>query len=417
MVDTPAWNYLKTHYLKTHGDGPAARESSLLPGARGMPLTRPFADTESMVAAMRPSYPVYCLRPRALAASARRFIDGFPGHVMYAVKCNPHPAVLHHLYEAGIRHFDTASLTEIATVREAHPEAETYFMHPVKSRASLLTAAQVYDVRHYVIDHADELGKIVEATGRKDINVLVRLSTPGEKVLIELSRKFGAQASAAVELLRAVHAAGFPTGIAFHVGSQCSDPGAYRTAMVAAAAVIREAGVPIRYLDVGGGFPASYANQAVPPLEAFFEVIGDTLRTMPVGPDCVVMCEPGRALVADACSLVVQVQLRKDDALYINDGIFHSLSEANGAGLRFPARMIRPNGKAACETRDFTIYGPTCDSNDLLPHTVELPADIGEGDWIEFGQIGAYSNAMTTRFNGFHPETFVTVDSSPFSPG
>lgn len=412
MVDTPTWTY-----PKSAGGGSPAHESSVLPGAKGMPLTRPFADTDSMVTALQPSYPVYCLRPRALAANARRFIDGFPGEVMYAVKCNPHPAVLDHLYEAGIRHFDTASLTEIATVREAHPEAEAYFMHPVKSRASLLTAAQVYDVRHYVIDHVDELAKIAEATGRKDISVLVRLSTPGEKVLIELSRKFGAPAVQAVELLRAVHAAGFPTGVAFHVGSQCSDPGAYRTAMNAAAAVIREAGVPIRYLDVGGGFPASYANQDVPPMEAFFEVIRDTLKTMPVGEDCVVMCEPGRALVADACSLVVQVQLRKDDALYINDGIFHSLSEANDAGLRFPARMIRPNGGIARETQAFTIYGPTCDSNDLLPHTIELPVDIGEGDWIEFGQVGAYSNAMTTRFNGFHPETFVTVDSLPFTGG
>ncbi len=380
-----------------------------------MPLTRPFADPESMVAQMRPSYPVYCLRPKTLAANARRFIEGFPGRVMYAVKCNPHPAVLQHLYDAGIRDFDTASLTEIATVRESHPEAETYFMHPVKSRASLLTAAHVYDVRHYVVDHADELNKVIEATGRKDISILVRLSTPGEKVLIELSRKFGARAPEAVALLRAVHAAGFPTGIAFHVGSQCSDPGAYRSAMKAAAAVIREAGVPIHFLDVGGGFPANYANQDVPPLESFFEVIGETLKNMPIGPDCAVMCEPGRALVADACSLVAQVQLRKQDSLYINDGIFHSLSEATDAGIRFPARMIRPNGKVTAANGAFTIYGPTCDSNDLLPHPVDLPADIGEGDWIEFGQIGAYSNAMTTRFNGFLPETFVTVDSLPFS--
>ena len=369
-----------------------------------------------MVAAMRPSYPVYCLRPHMLAENARRFVDGFPGRVMYAVKCNPHPVVLHHLFESGIRHFDTASLPEIAAVREGLPGAGAYFMHPVKSRAALLSAARVYDVRHYVIDHEDELAKIAEATGRSDLDVLVRLSTPGADVLFELSQKFGATPEESVRLLRKVHEAGFGTGIAFHVGSQCGDPGAYSTAIESAATVIREAGVPIRYLDVGGGFPANYDNHATPPLEDYFAAIEKGLADMPLGPDCTVMCEPGRALVANAVSLVAQVHLRKDDALYINDGIFHSMSEQAAVGIRLPARMIRPDRPGSAQTAEFTIFGPTCDSTDILPHTVALPADIDEGDWIEFGQIGAYSNAMATRFNGFHPETFVTVNSPPFRP-
>ncbi len=377
---------------------------------------RSFDDPDSMVAAMRPGYPVYCLRPHTLAANARRFLDGFPGLVMYAVKCNPHPAVLYHLHEAGIRHFDTASLPEIAAVREGLPEAEAYFMHPVKSRAALLSAAKVYDVRHYVIDHADEFAKIAEVTGRTDIDILVRLSTPGADVLFELSRKFGAAPGEAAQLLRMVHEAGFRTGLAFHVGSQCGDPGAWRTALDSAAAVIRDAGVPIRYLDVGGGFPANYDNHATPPLEDYFAAIREGLAAMPVGPDCTVMCEPGRALVANAVSLVTQVHLRKDDSLYINDGIFHSMNEPAAVGIRHPARMIRPDGPGARHLAEFTIYGPTCDSTDVIPHTMALPADIGEGDWIEFGQMGAYSNAMSTRFNGFHPDTFVTVKSPPFQP-
>ncbi len=381
----------------------------------GLPM-RPFGDAEAMVAALRPSFPVYCLRPHLLAANARRFLDGFPGRVMYAVKCNPHPAVLQALYDAGIRHFDTASLGEIAAVREAWPEAEAYFMHPVKSRAALLSASRVYDVRHYVIDHADELAKIVEVVGRRDIAVLVRMATPGNGALFELSRKFGATPAETVRLLRMVHAAGLATGIAFHVGSQCIDPQAWRRALATSAEAIREAGVPIAYVDVGGGFPANYVNHAAPPLDSCFAAIRDGLARLPVGPDCVAMCEPGRALVADACSLVVQVQLRKDDALYINDGIFHSLSEAADADVRFPARIIRPDGPAAAAMRDFTVFGPTCDSTDVLPHHVTLPEDIGEGDWIEFGQIGAYSNAMTTRFNGFHADTFVTVESDAFAP-
>ncbi len=377
---------------------------------------RSYADADSMVAALRPSYPVYCLRPHVLADNARRFLTGFPGLVMYAVKCNPHPMVLHHLYEAGIRHFDTASLSEIAAVREGLPEAEAYFMHPVKSRAALLSASQVYDVRHYVIDHADELAKIIAATRRTDLDILVRLSTPGADVLFELSRKFGASPNETARLLRLVHDAGYRTGLAFHVGSQCRDPGAWRKAMDSAADVIRAADVPIRHLDVGGGFPAHYVNYATPPLEDYFAVIEERLATMPLGDDCVVMCEPGRALVANAISLVAQVHLRKENALYINDGIFHSLNEPAAVGIRYPARMIRADGSAANHLAEFTVYGPTCDSTDVIPHTVALPADIGEGDWIEFGQMGAYSNAMATHFNGFHPETFVTVKAPPFLP-
>jgi ornithine decarboxylase len=376
------------------------------------PLIRRFADAESMVSALRPSYPVFCLRPHVLAETARRFVEGFPGRVMYAVKCNPHPAVLHHLYNAGIEHFDTASLPEIALVRESLPDAVAYFMHPVKSRAALLSAGRVYDVRHYVIDHARELSKILEATSRRDIAVLVRLGTPGGNALFELSRKFGATPAGTVELLRMVHEAGLETGLAFHVGSQCGDPEAWRKALRLAGQVIAEAGVPIRYLDVGGGFPASYSNHAVPPLEDFFAAIREELTAIAVGPECVVMCEPGRALVADAASLVVQVQLRKDNALYINDGIFHSMAEPAMANVQLPARLIRPGRRATSEIADFTIFGPTCDSTDVLPHSVALPADIDEGDWIEFGQIGAYSNAMSTRFNGFSTETIVQISGS-----
>ena len=380
------------------------------------PHLRRFADADAMVTALEPSYPVFCLRPHVLAESARRFIDGFPGRVMFAVKCNPHPAVMHFLHQAGIEHFDTASLAEIAQVREALPGAEAYFMHPVKSRAALLSAAEVYDVRHYMIDHPDELSKILEVVERRDIAVLVRLSTPGGKALYELSNKFGAFPAEAVELLRAVHAAGLETGLAFHVGSQCVDPAAWRVAMDMAAQVIGAAGVPIRYLDVGGGFPASYANHAIPPLEDFFAVISDRLRETPVESDCILMCEPGRALVADSMSLVVQIQLRKGDALYINDGIYHSMSESADVGVQLPVRLIRPGGEVSPLMTGYVVFGPTCDSTDLLPHKVVLPADAREGDWVEFGQVGAYSNAMSTRFNGFTSETFVSVDAPAFLP-
>ena len=415
MLDAPGNRFAHSQIDGLAGNGEVTDATSPV-DRNGFMALRHFADPEAMIMALDPSYPVYCLRPQVLADTAKSFLDGFSGLVMYAVKCNPHPFVLQSLFESGIRHFDTASLTEIAAVREAHPEAEAYFMHPVKSRAALLSAHRVYDLRHYVIDHENELAKILEITGgNPDINVLVRLSTPPGKALFELSDKFGASDYEAVRLLRAVHEAGLTAGVAFHVGSQCIDPESYIRALGIAGRVIEDAGVPVRYLDVGGGFPARYANHAAPPLEEYFAAIRQGLAALPPDPGRIAMCEPGRALVAGACSLVVQVHLRKDNALYINDGVMHSMSEM-AAGIDLPARLLRPNGPYAAVDTDFTIFGPTCDSADVLPNKVPLPADIREGDWIEFGQIGAYSNAMATRFNGFHPDTFVTVETPAFIP-
>ena len=175
---------------------------------------------------------------------------------MYAVKCNPHLAVLEALYEAGIRHFDTASLAEIALVREHLPQADCYFMHPVKARASIMTARKVYGIDHFVIDHEKELNKIVDVTGGGDGKViLVRIVTPVHDAQYQLSDKFGIAAEDAPALLNKVHDAHFQTGVAFHVGSQCRNPQAFVDGMNTALDVIEAANVPVHYLDVGGGFP------------------------------------------------------------------------------------------------------------------------------------------------------------------
>jgi ornithine decarboxylase len=364
-----------------------------------------------MVAALEPSYPVYCLKPRVLEARARRFVELFPGHVLYAVKCNPHPLVLRAFHRAGVRGFDTASLPEIALVRELFDDAEAYFHHPVKAAAQVESAHHVYGVRHFIVDHLVELEKVRQAThGDRDLVVLVRVATPGGFAEIDLSAKFGATPRHAAELLEAVAAHGFTAGLAFHVGSQCLSPDSYRTALEMVGEVLEHSQTPIRYLDVGGGFPARYPNMEVAPLEAFMAVIAEGWAKLDLPDDCELMCEPGRALVADGCALVTQVQLRKDRNLYINDGIFGSLSELVVTRIMLPARAIRQGGGLAHESAYFTIFGPTCDSNDVLPRHFRLPADIREGDWIAFDQVGAYSNAAATHFNGFYPETFVEID-------
>jgi ornithine decarboxylase len=375
---------------------------------------RSYPDAESVATALRPSYPVYMLRPHALAANARAFLEGFPGSVLYAVKCNPAPPVLRALYGAGIRHFDTASLPEIAQISETYPDAQTYFMHPVKGRAVIRTAYEVYGVQHFVVDHASELEKVLEETAkgrREDLVILVRLTTPpAAGTLYHLAAKFGCSESEAVALLRRAKEAGCRAGLAFHVGSQCRTPGAYGTALEICGRVADEAGVTLTCIDVGGGFPADYVEMVAPPIELYFDEVRRGLTANGFD-SCEVLSEPGRALVASGCSLLIQVQLRKDGQLYVNDGIYGSLSEMVDAGIRLPARLVRPDGPEPHEeTNEFTLNGPTCDSLDVLPQRFRLPADVREGDWIEVDQVGAYSYALATHFNGFHPDTFVTVE-------
>jgi ornithine decarboxylase len=376
-----------------------------------------FATVEDVVEELKPGYPVYCLRPAELKRQAHYFLDTFPGRVMYAVKCNPHLAVLQALYDAGIRHFDTASLAEIALVREHLPQADCYFMHPVKPRAAIMTAHQVYGVDHFVIDHENELNKIIDITGGGGgMVVLVRIVTPVHDAQYQLSDKFGIAAADAPALLQKVHDAHFQTGVAFHVGSQCRSPQAFVDGIETAIGVIEAANVPVHYLDVGGGFPALYEDDRPPDLSVYFDAIKQAYDQSRLRRDCVLMCEPGRGLVASGCTLLTQIQLRKDNKLYINDGVYQSLSETLMGKMKLPARLINPARTPATEFQDFTILGPTCDNLDILPAPFYLPVDADEGDWIEIGQTGAYSNSAATRFNGFFPETFVSVEAPPLLP-
>jgi len=373
-----------------------------------------FDDVRAVARALQPSYPVYCLRPDMLAETARRFISIFPGTVLYAVKCNPHPLVLDVLYRAGIRHFDTASLPEIAQICETYPDAHAYFMHPVKGRAVITSAYTVYGIRHFVVDHESELAKVMDQTGGEDLVIVVRVRTPtSSNTLYDLSSKFGATPPDAAALMRAAHARGCKVGLAFHVGSQCVDLSSYGTALALVGETIEMAGIEPVCLDVGGGFPAAYAGQSVPPLDDYMTEIRTGLKRLALDPRVDILAEPGRALVADACSLLTQVQLRKDNRLYINDGIYGSLSEMMQVNVRQPARVIRLTGEVSADIQPFVLNGPTCDSLDVLPGTFDLPADVREGDWIEIDQVGAYSNALATRFNGFYPETFVEVHDAP----
>ncbi|MBV9118343.1 MAG: type III PLP-dependent enzyme [Acetobacteraceae bacterium] len=375
------------------------------------------ATVDELVRAEHPAEPVHCLRPHAIVASARAFRRVFPGEVLYAVKCNPDPAVLRAVWAGGVRHFDCASTAEVTLVRTMFPEATIHFMHPVKSRPAIREAWRRQGVRDFVLDTADELAKILEETeGGEKPGLFVRLAMPKGGARYDLSGKFGATVEDAAALLRAARPHAASLGVHFHVGSQCMDPGAYGRAFALVADALARAQVPIEVIDVGGGFPVSYPDLAPPPLDAYMTELEAGFRALGLPEGAALWAEPGRALVAAGGSVVVQVQLRRGDALYVNDGVYGSLSDAGAPGFRFPARLVRAS---AAPEQGFALFGPTCDSADRMEGPFVLPADIREGDWIEIGQLGAYGAALRTAFNGFDRARIAEVADPPMlvTPG
>jgi ornithine decarboxylase len=379
------------------------------------PVVLPGVD--AVVAAERPTEPLHCLRPAAIAEAARAFVAAFPGDVLYAVKCNPEPRVLRALWEGGVRRFDCASPAEIHVVRQMFPEATIHFMHPVKSRPAIRDAWR-QGVRDFVLDSRSELDKILDETpgrAKSGLGLFVRLAVPGDAAAYALTGKFGAPAAEAAQLLRAARPHASTLGVAFHVGSQCEDPAAWTRALALVGEVVRDAGVPVEVIDVGGGFPVRYPDRDPPALEAFTAAIRDGAAVLGLDPAPRLWAEPGRALVAGGTSVVVQVQLVRGRSLYVNDGVYGSLADAGAScGWRFPVRLIPADGRApAAKQAGFTFFGPTCDSADRMKGPFPLPVDVREGDWIEIGQLGAYGAALRTAFNGFDRARLVEVADAP----
>lgn len=356
---------------------------------------------DEAVAAFQPGLPLYITRPEILARDTKDFIAQFPGDVVYAVKCNPEKHVLQTLAKNGVRSFDVASLEEVKAVKAVAPKAKLYYMHPVKAPEAIRDAYFKYGVRAFVLDSHDELYKIMRETDlAQDLELYVRLALPkNKKAMIDFSNKFGAYPEEAAELLRLCRSVSVKLGLCLHVGTQTTDPAVYKRAIKIAATVIKASGVKIDAFDVGGGFPVEYPGQPVPPLSVFVDAIKDSLRKYRLA-DMELICEPGRALVARSGSLVVRVEGRRDDLLFLNDGTYGGLFDA-GSVLkgRFPVRRV--GVETLSEKQDFRFAGPTCDSIDMMNGPFCLPEDMKTGDWIEIGQAGAYSIAIRSNFNGF----------------
>jgi len=362
-------------------------------------------DVADVVRSIAPARPLYLMWPEKLADNARRFLTQFPGETVYATKCNADKAVIQALYRAGVRAFDVASIDEVRLVRKLAPRAKLYFMHTIKSPEAITEAYKVHGVRAFVLDSMDELYKIMRATElAQDLELFVRMALPkNSKAQIDFSAKFGALPYDAADLLKACRPVAARLGLCLHVGTQCTDPAAYKRAIKVASRVLRGSKVTIDVLDVGGGFPVEYPDQVIPPFGDYVDAITSALKTEKMD-RIPLMCEPGRALVATGGSLVVRVEARKGNMLYINDGTYGGLFDAGSSVKgRFAVRAISGNGEARATNnmQPYRFAGPTCCSIDMMKGPFVLPADMVAGDWIEIQAMGAYSMSMRSDFNGF----------------
>jgi len=374
-----------------------------------------FASALKAIESLKPGEPLYLVHPEKFAAAAKQFLDGFPGDVLYAVKANPHPVALTNLWNAGIRHFDTASLGEIEAVKNLFPYAACHFMAPVRLPGQAKAAFEKHGVTDFVVDSDAELDKLLAEIGSpKKLRVFVRLVAQLGGALLEMSSKYGCRPEEAAKLLKRVRVAGAAPCLTFHVGSQCLSPFSYAQAIEIAQRTINQSGVAIAALDIGGGFPTSYAGQEAPPYHWYFDMVKEALITLG-RPDLPVLCEPGRALTAQGLSLVTQIIMRRGDRLYINDGIYGSFDEQRFAGFDEdypPTAVTLDKNKAralAGEKRPFRVYGPTCDSQDVLPRPQMLPDGIANGDFIIFDAMGAYTVSSRSSFNGYYPDSWALI--------
>ena len=378
-----------------------------------------YPDAKAVVRALEPDEPVTLLRPHAALRAARFFTEKFPGKAMYAVKANPSPDLIRILWDGGVTHYDVASIAEVRMVRDTLPEAVLCFMHPVKTRRAVREAYFQHGVRTFSLDTLEELEKIVEATTSEDgtpatdLNLLVRLRVSSEHSELSLAAKFGVDLAEAAPLLQATRQHCDALGICFHVGSQAMTPFAYVQALERVRAAIAEAAVTVDIIDVGGGFPSVYPDLDPPALEDYFQLIHQHFEALPISYSAELWAEPGRALCAEYSSIIVKVEKRRGDELYINDGAYGALFDAAHVAWRFPVAALEDG--LLKPLAEFSFYGPTCDDADFMKGPFMLPEDIQAGDYIEIGMLGAYGAAMKTAFNGFGASEAVIVADEPMA--
>ena len=373
-----------------------------------------FKTVDELINQLKPEKPIYCIRKKSIQSASTYFRNKFPGKVLYAVKTNSHPEVLKTIVESGIENFDVASIQEIKDIRTISPDAKCSYMHTVKSRESIKEAYFNYNIKTFSLDTKDELIKIIEATNQaKDLELFVRVAVSNEHAEIDLSKKFGALTSEAIGLLRLTKQYAKKVGLSFHVGSQCMHPISYSKGIEEVGNIIKKTKIIPDYINIGGGFPAIYPDLVPQSLENYFEEIKKGLTNLKLEKLPELLCEPGRAIVAESGSTIVRVNLRKKQKLYINDGTYGTLFDAGTPNMVYPSRIIKSSKIISKKLTAFDFYGPTCDSMDYMKGPFLLPNNIKENDYIELGQLGAYGLTFRTQFNGFYSNEIYEVEDEP----
>ncbi len=356
-------------------------------------------------------------------AAIRRNYAMFRAHLprvqaYYAVKANPDPAIIETLFKAGAS-FDVASMPEFrlvyehirtlpAKARQDWIWDKIIYAHPIKDSETLRDLDRYRALVTY--DNAEEIRKIRRHAPHSGL--LLRLKVPNTGAMVELSSKFGAAPGEAVDLILEARRAGLGVeGISFHVGSQTTNFENYVQALNLAAGVFQEAVArgytAMNVLDIGGGFPAPY-DAGVKPFRALARRINAELdRLFP--PSIEVLAEPGRFLVATAGTAVSKIIGRavRDGKLcyYLDDGVYHTFSGILFDHCRYHPMAFKKGASALC-----TVFGPTCDALDVVSMAETLPTTLELGDLLYTRNIGAYSIASSTRFNGFPPARTVHVN-------
>jgi len=370
-----------------------------------------FESVDEVVNELRPVDPIYCIRKNSINTACNWFNKNFPGKVLYAVKTNPHEEVIKEIKNGGIDKFDIASIEEIKIIKKIVPDAECFYMNTIKSREHIREAYFNYNIKNFALDTKDELLKIIEATDNaQDLNLFVRISISNEHAEIDLSKKFGALSSEVLGLFRLTKAHSAKVGLSFHVGSQCMHPISYTKGIGEMGNIIKKTNIIPDFINIGGGFPTIYPDLRPQSLNNYIFEIKKALNNLKLEKQPVLMCEPGRALVAESGSTIVKVVLRKKQKLYINDGTYGSLFDAGFPNIVFPSRMIQNGRTISKKLTAFNFYGPTCDSMDYMKGPFILPNNIKENDYIELGQLGAYGITFRTKFNGFFSDQIFEVE-------
>ena len=373
-----------------------------------------FKSVEDLINQLKPNNPVYCIRKQTINVASKFFQKKFPGKILYAVKTNPHPEVLKTVLESGIQNFDVASINEIKAIKNISPNANCSYMHTVKSRENIREAYFNYGIKTFSLDTKDELIKIIESTDNaKDLELFVRVAVSNEHAEIDLSKKFGASISEAIGLYRLTKQYSKRIGLSFHVGSQCMHPISYSKGISEIGKIIKKTKIVPDCINVGGGFPTIYPDLIPQSLDNYFKEIKEGLKNLKLNKNPEIICEPGRAIVAESGSTIVKVNLRKKQKLYINDGTYGTLFDAGVPNIVYPSKKIVNGRLSSKKLTSFDFYGPTCDSIDYMKGPFILPNNIKENDYIELGQLGAYGLTFRTDFIGFYSNEIYEVEDDP----